>query len=590
MPVADRASLNRSPLIRLVLLLCVIVAPRAYADNVVGAWSSPAPWPLIAIHTVLAPDGRVLTYGTDGVGTQTGYFIYDVWDPSAGLAAGHVTLPNTTGTDLFCSAQLVLPQSGKIFLAGGDNFVDGSTTGTGNNNTNVFNEATNSLTRGNNMSRPRWYASTTTLLSGETYIQGGIGGRDRPEIRGALGTFRVLTGANTTVYDPDYPRNFLAPDGRVFGFDVKGKMYYVNPIGLGSIAGAGQLPGSTSKSVSAVMFRPGRILKIGGASSAAHVIDINGPTPVVSSTHPLSSVRRWVTATVLADGRVLATGGSAIDNQLTGVNNTAEIWDPETGNWTRGAVGTNARLYHSGALLLPDARVLVDGGGAPGPLVNLNAEIFTPPYLFDSTGALMSRPGIVLAPDTIQVGGNFTIGFSNASSISRVTMVKTGSVTHSVSMDQAFLDLGFTRVGSTLNVVAPTRAADAPPGYYMLFVINSQGVPSSARIVSINPPPPDTQPPTAPTNFKATVRSATQIDLSWTASTDNGGVSDYRLQVCRGTGCTFVALATVTGLTYTDSGLTPSTAYRYRVRARDNSGNYSPFSPIVNVMTPAAPP
>ena len=135
--IAATPPLNRSLVVRLVLLLTALM-PLAHADNVVGAWSPPAPWPLIAIHSVLTPDGRVLTYGTDGLGLQTGFFIYDVWDPSAGPAAGHVTLPNTTGTDIFCSSQVVLPQSGNVFLAGGDTFVDGSTTSIGNNNTNVF--------------------------------------------------------------------------------------------------------------------------------------------------------------------------------------------------------------------------------------------------------------------------------------------------------------------------------------------------------------------------------------------------------------------------------------------------------------------
>jgi Galactose oxidase-like, Early set domain/Fibronectin type III domain len=586
--IAATPPLNRSLAVRLGLLLTVFV-PLAHADNVVGAWSPPAPWPLIAIHSVLTPDGRVLTYGTDGVGTQTGFFIYDVWDPSAGPAAGHLTLPNMTGTDIFCSSQLVLPKGGNIFLAGGDTFVNGKTTNAGNNNTNVFTPASNALARGSNMKRARWYSSSTTLLTGETYIQGGNGGADRPEIRDVTGAFRLLSGANTSIYSWNYPRNFLALDGRVFGFDSTGKMYYVNPIMAGGITAAGQLPGSTSRTVSVAMFRPGRILKIGGASSAAYVIDINGPTPVVTATQSISSVRQWVSATVLADGRVLATGGSAVDNQLTGVNNTAEIWDPDTGLWTRGRAGVNARLYHSGALLLPDARVLIHGGGAPGPLTNLNVEIFTPPYLLDPTGALMPRPSIMLAPDTIEIGRSFSVGFSNASKIKRVTMVKTGSVTHSVNMEQGFLDLGFTRSGSLLNVAGPTRAADAPPGYYMLFVINSKGVPSTARIVHINAPP-DTQAPAAPTNLTATAVSATQINLSWAASTDNVAVTAYIVQRCQGAGCTnFSTLATVTSVTYKNTGLTASTTYRYRVRARDPVGNLSAFSPVVSATTLAAP-
>src|SRR5690242_9947871 len=151
---------------RLTAAFCFLAfVSAASADNVGGAWSPPFSWPLIAAHAVLTPDGRVLTYGTDGNGRQTGYFIYDVWDPSVGPSAGgHLTLPNGTGTDIFCSSQLILPQNGDIFLAGGDNWTGSGTTNTGNNNTNVFNPASNSLARGNNLNRARWYSTSTTLL------------------------------------------------------------------------------------------------------------------------------------------------------------------------------------------------------------------------------------------------------------------------------------------------------------------------------------------------------------------------------------------------------------------------------------------
>src|SRR5262245_61893067 len=230
-------------------------------------------------------------------------------------------------------------------------------------------------------------------------------------------------------------------------------MYYVNPAGNGLLSMAGQLPGATGWTASAVMFRPGRILQVGGASSAALVIDINGPTPTVTATASMSSQRQWVTATVLADGRVLGTGGSQVDNQLTGVNNVAEIWNPNTGLWTQGNAGANARLYHSTALLLPDATVLVAGGGAPGPLVNLNAEIYYPPYLYNAAGGFAPRPSVVSAPDTISVGQIFSVGVSGT--VSRVSLVKTGSVTHSFNMDQRYLDLPFTATGAMLDVQAP---------------------------------------------------------------------------------------------------------------------------------------
>ncbi|MGH8130683.1 MAG: hypothetical protein ACRES3_07505 [Steroidobacteraceae bacterium] len=115
------------------------------------------------------PDGRVLSYGTTSSGQQTGIFIYDVWDPSAEPEAEHLTFPNTIGTDIFCSSKVVLPQGGQVFIAGGDNWTGASTTNTGNNNSNLFDYyyGNETLTRYNNMNRPRWYSSSIALLNGE---------------------------------------------------------------------------------------------------------------------------------------------------------------------------------------------------------------------------------------------------------------------------------------------------------------------------------------------------------------------------------------------------------------------------------------
>ncbi len=166
----------------------------ALADNVYGAWLSPTQdnWPLIPIHALLTPDGRVLTFGTDGNGIQTGFFSYDVWDPEEGLSGGHITLPNTTLTDIFCAAQVILPDSGNVLIAGGDNWTGTSTNNIGNNNSVVYRYTNDTLSRGNNMKRARWYATTTTLMNGEIYIQGGSGGGGAmPEVRATNGSFRA---------------------------------------------------------------------------------------------------------------------------------------------------------------------------------------------------------------------------------------------------------------------------------------------------------------------------------------------------------------------------------------------------------------
>ena len=494
-----------------------------------GMWSPVHNWPLVAVHAVLMPDGRVLSFGSDGSGRQTGNFIYDVWDPAGGLDGGHLTLPNTTATDIFCSSTVVLPDGSGVFVAGGDIWTGTSTTNTGNNNSNLFSYAANTLTRGNNLNRQRWYSTSTTLLNGETYIQGGLGGTDFPEVRGTGGTFRLLTGAATGALNFFYPRNFIAPNGRVFGFDSNGNMYSVDAAGTGSITPLGQFAfANASGDASAAMFRPGRILQFGGNSNGAIVIDVRGAAPVVTATQSMASQRRLATGTVLADGKVLATGGSSVWNQLVNVAYNAEIWNPDTGTWTVGASALQARLYHSNALLMPDATVLVAGGGAPGPQNNLNVELYYPPYLFTAAGTLAPRPVIDTAPTVLDIGATFTLQTSNRP-VARVVLVKNGATTHGFNMEQRYIELASSVSGGQVSVQAPARAADAPPGFYMLFALDAAGVPSEAKMVRVNvaaTPDPATVPTlTPPGNQAGTAGVATSLQLR--ATDPNGDTLRY---------------------------------------------------------------
>ncbi len=456
--------------------------------HVRGQFGPVQPWPVIPVHAVLTADGRVLSYGTDTTGRQTANFQYAVWDIEDN---SHTTFSNGSGTDIFCSSQILLPAGDQVFIAGGDNWTGTGTTNTGNNNSNLFATASNSLTRQSNMNRARWYSSSTMLLNGEIYIQGGTGGTDRPEVRAANGSFRLLTGANTGGLDFMYPRNFVAPDGRIFGFDSAGRMYYLDPQGNGTLTNVGQFSSAvTGSDSSAAMFAPGRILQFGGNSNGAIVIDVTGGgTPSVTNTSSMAMQRRLGTATLMADGKVLATGGSRVWNEMTDVVYDAEIWNPATGQWTRGATAVRARLYHSVGLLLPDATVLIAGGGAPGPQNNLNAEIYHPPYLFTSGAVEAVRPVIATAPTVVDPGKTVSVTFTHAAGrpASRVTFVKTGSVTHSWNMDQRFVDLPFTAgPNGSLSVQVPARASDVPPGMWMMFVFDDAGVPSVAKMVRVN--------------------------------------------------------------------------------------------------------
>ena len=99
----------------------------------------------------------------------------------------------------------------------------------------------------------------------------------------------------------------------------------------------------------------------------------------------------------------------------------------------------------------------------------------------------------------------------------------------------------------------------------------------------------DTTPPTAPSNLVATASSSSQIGLTWTASTDNVGVTGYRIERCSGASCTtFAQAGTSTAANFADSGLTASTSYSYRVRATDAAGNLSSYSNIASATTSAS--
>jgi YVTN family beta-propeller protein len=441
------------------------------------------------------PDGRVLSYGTksDGTAQQTAYFSYDVWDSATDT---RTTSANNTSVDIFCSSQLLLPSGDSVVINGGDTWTGTKTSNTGNPSSTIYNVATGALTKANDMTRSRWYASATMLLNGEVYIQGGSGGADRPEVRSTDGIYRSLTGADTGGLTTTYPRNFIAPSGRVFGYDGSGRMYYIDPAGSGTLTSAGQFATATAgNDSSAAMFSPGRILQYGGNSNQSIVIDINGagatPTPTITNSGAMLRQRRWSVATILPNGRVLATGGSRVRNEMTDVSYEAEIWNPATGTWTVGAVAQSARLYHGNALLLPDASVLVFGGGAPRPtgtggVNNLNAEIYYPPYLFTANATEAARPVIDTAPTVVDTGRTVRVAVTSGRPISRVTFVKTGSATHGWNMEQRFVDLPFSGISGTLAVQIPARASDVPPGIWMLFVLDDAGVPSVAKMVRVN--------------------------------------------------------------------------------------------------------
>jgi hypothetical protein len=247
---------------------------------------------------------------------------------------------------------------------------------------------------------------------------------------------------------------------------------------------------------SAVMYRPGKVMKSGTHNDAdlptvpsaatTYVLDMTQPSPAWAETASMAFPRGYHNLTILPDGQVLVTGGGVTTDavDLDGAVLDAEMWSPTTQLWTTMARMQTPRLYHSIALLLPDARVLVSGGGRffgrPDPTDQLSLEIYSPPYLFRG-----ARPTISSAPATAGYNTTMSVQSPDAARVASVVLIRPGTVTHSFNREQRFVPLGFTRSGSTLTVNTPANNTIAVPGTYMLFLVDGNGVPSLAAWVKL---------------------------------------------------------------------------------------------------------
>ncbi len=240
---------------------------------------------------------------------------------------------------------------------------------------------------------------------------------------------------------------------------------------------------------SSVMYLPGKILKTGMArnpdyspinsNADAWAIDMNQSSPVWRQVASMAFPRTQHQLTVLPDGTVLVTGGSRNSDVFDPASavKAAELWDPTTETWTTLSSGVVPRLYHSIALLLPDGRIAIGGGGHPDTfgVPEYRFEIFSPPYLFKGP-----RPSVSSAPTQSTYGQTFFVATPDSDSITKVALIPQPAVTHAFNLNPGYVPLSFTKVAGGLNVQAPANANLAPPGQYMLFLVNAAGVPSVA--------------------------------------------------------------------------------------------------------------
>lgn len=469
-----------------------------------GIFGPVLPWPLIPIHAALLPDGRVMSYGSTD--PQTDQIYYDVWDPSRGGGVdAHLILPNQTNTNIFCSGLGLLPD-GTLLITGGSTTI-GGVVNLGINQVSIFDPVQNVLTPFQNMLYPRWYPSVVPLADGTALIVGGIGHQTDPDPTVQRGVtvpelYRPSTGLtalpgadNGGTVDWYYPRVFVGSGGAIYNFDTNGAIATYSTDGAGGFQTLGiSLPVSLGDEPT-VMFAPGQLLSIRAADTISdttqthlvEIVDITGDQPVVRQVDSVPGGRQWANATVLADGKVFVNGGSGEDNQLIRVSYDSYIWDPATGAWTLGDTAKNFRLYHSTALLLPDGSVLTGGGGSPGPVNNLNAEIYYPPYLYsnDGSGSPAPRPTIVSATALVKAGQQMSLTMDTTDPVNRVTLLRMGAVTHSNNVQQRFFDLPFSQSGNSVTAQLPSNGNDLLPGYYMIFAFSAGGAPSVAQVTQV---------------------------------------------------------------------------------------------------------
>jgi chitodextrinase len=453
------------------------------STNGMGQWQGPFNWPMVAVHINLMPNGKVLIWDGQTLGS-----LAQVWDP-----ATNTFTPVTAPDNLFCSGHTSLPD-GRVISVGGH-----INAHVGLNTANIFDPQSQTWTQGPAMSAGRWYPTAIPLPDGRIIVLSGESTCDGcdvtlPQIYDPVAN--SWSTVNASLSFPYYPHAFVLPDGRVLVGSTTEAPIMSQVLNLNTLTwtavGSTTVDGGTS-----VQYRPGKILKAGTSVNpdtavrqsfaTSYVLDMTQTSPAWQQVASMSFPRTFGTMVLLPDGNVFMEGGgrTTAATDLSGAVLPGEIWSPSTQTWTTVASMSTPRLYHSTALLMPDGRVLVAGGGrfnAPSePTDQPSAEYYLPPYFFKGP-----RPTISSAPSSIQVGQAFTVQTSNAAQIGSVVMMRIGSVTHNFNMSQNYVPLTFQVVNGGLNVQAPTNGNLTPPGFYMLFIVNTTGVPSVAAIMSVS--------------------------------------------------------------------------------------------------------
>lgn len=467
---------------------CPDVDPHPCQGHGGGRWEEIPGAPEVAfMHSVLLPGTqRVLYWGYTRADQSR------IWDYSTPVgsymppANQPADLPglDPSSSDLWSAAHTILDTAAGTVLANG---------GFTPEKAFVFDPPSLTWDRVQDTVENRFYASTLTLADGRAATLYGPSAKSVEIYTHGVGWAAPIAMPAGMNHHQFYPWTYVLPDGRLFiagPHDPTHRFDLAAPAAAESFAtihGNRSTGGEKGSSV-LLMLRPPDykpIVTIMGGNTppteeTAEMIDLSEPAPAWTALPDLNVPRPLqFTATLLPDGRIFIAGGVSGG----GDGGPCEIFDPRNpaDGWLAGPAMTYARGYHSSFILLADGSIVGGGdpqvGGMPTP-----HERFFPDY-FE-----MLRPVVSAAPGTINYGGVFTVDTPNAADIDEVVLLRPGAVTHGYNMSQRGIECVISAVaGGSLDVEAPPQANLAPPGWYLLFILNASRVPSLGRWIRLTP-------------------------------------------------------------------------------------------------------
>ena len=486
----------------LVVAFCSIGAMAQV--SVQGQWTTlPPAVPINPIHAVLLNGGKILVVAGSGncPPSQSGCPSGPPYGPANGSGAllldpvtGQTLQQFTVSWDMFCNA-MVLLQDGRVLIDGGTIQYDPFH---GAANASLFEPSISTFSDVQPTLHGRWYPSLLTLADGRVMTFSGLEESGGTNL--AVEFYTIGSGWSTTYnanWTPDlYPRLHLLPDGKVFysGAQTKSRLFDPSTTTWSSVIATTNYSGIRTYGTSVLLplspannYDPKVIIMGGGNPSTAstEIIDMGSSVPAWQYGPPMSQPRIEMNAVILPNGKVLALGGSLYDEQNSTASLNADLYDPVSNTFSSAGVYVYPRLYHSVALLLPDGTVWSAGGNPSRGHYVPQQEIYKPSYLFNPDGTAATRPTVTSAPTSISYSSAFTVQTPDSANVSKVVLVRNGNVTHAFGMDQRLVELSFTPDIGSISVTAPPNGNIAPPGYYMLFILNNSGVPSIAKFVQI---------------------------------------------------------------------------------------------------------